>query len=110
MSKHIFMVNVIEIQFKTLFICFVVLIGFSSCNFSSSSTEDIELTPEEAIGKLADLSPTEGAHFFVDNRSQYSFLDTLYTDNIVPIIGQCSFDFTFALSDINYKKSISDSA
>lgn len=53
------MVNVIEIQFKTLFICFIVLVGFSSCNFSSSSKEDIELTPEEAIGKLADLSPTE---------------------------------------------------
>lgn len=67
------MVNVIEIQFKTLFICFIVLVGFSSCNFSSSSTEDIELTQEEAIGKLADLSPTEGAHFFVDNRSQYPF-------------------------------------
>ena len=93
------MVNVIEIQFKTLFICFIVLVGFSSCNFSSSSKEDIELTPEEAIGKLADLSPTEGAHFFVDNRSQYSFLDTLYTDNIVPIIGQCSFDTIKAVKE-----------
>ena len=63
------MVNVIEIQFKTLFICFIVLVAFSSCNVSSSSTEDIELTPEVAIGKLAHLSPTEGAHFFVDNRA-----------------------------------------
>ena len=93
------MVNVIEIQFKTLFSCFIVLVGFSSCNFSSSSTEDIELTQEEAIGKLADLSPTEGAHFFVDNRSQYPFLDTLYTDNIVPIIGQCSFDTIKAVKE-----------
>ena len=96
---YLFMVNVIEIQFKTLFICFIVLVGFSSCNFSSSSAEDIELTPEEAIGKLADLSPTEGAQFFVDNRAQYPFLDTLYTDNIVPIIGQCSFDTIKAVKE-----------
>ena len=52
------MVNVIEIQFKTLFICFIVLVGFSSCNFSFSSKEDIELTPEEAIGKLAPVFVT----------------------------------------------------
>ena len=100
-SRHyLFMVNVIEIQFKTLFICFIVLVAFSSCNVSSSSTEDIELTPEKAIGKLADLSPTEGAQFFVDNRAQYSFLDTLYTDNIVPIIGQCSFDTIKAVKEV----------
>ena len=92
------MVNVIEMQIKNLFVCLIVLISFSSCNFSSSTTE-VELTPEEAIGKLADLSPTEGAHFFVDNRSQYPFLDTLYTDNIVPIIGQCSFDTIKAVKE-----------
>lgn len=94
------MINVIKLKSKTFFICFIVLVAFSSCNVSSSSTEDIELTPEKAIGKLADLSPTEGAQFFVDNRAQYSFLDTLYTDNIVPIIGQCSFDTIKAVKEV----------
>lgn len=28
----------------------------------------------------------------MNNREQYPFLDTLYVDNIVPIVGQCSFD------------------
>ena len=97
---YLFMINVIKLKSKTLFICFIVLVAFSSCNVSSSSTEDIELTPEKAIGKLADLSPTEGAQFFVDNRAQYSFLDTLYTDNIVPIIGQCSFDTIKAVKEV----------
>lgn len=97
---YLFMINVIKLKSKTFFIYFIVLVAFSSCNLSSSSTEDIELTPEEAIGKLADLSPTEGAQFFVDNRAQYSFLDTLYTDNIVPIIGQCSFDTIKAVKEV----------
>lgn len=99
-NMYLFMINVIKLKSKTLFICFIVLVAFSSCNVSSSSTEDIELTPEKAIGKLADLSPTEGAQFFVDNRAQYSFLDTLYTDNIVPIIGQCSFDTIKAVKEV----------
>ena len=97
---YLFMINVIKLKSKTFFICFIVLVAFSSCNVSSSSTEDIELTPEKAIGKLADLSTTEGAQFFVDNRAQYSFLDTLYTDNIVPIIGQCSFDTIKAVKEV----------
>ena len=74
-NMYLFMINVIKLKSKTFFICFIVLVAFSSCNVSSSSTEDIELTPEKAIGKLADISPTEGAQFFVDNRAQYSFLD-----------------------------------
>ena len=53
---YLFMINVIKLKSKTFFICFIVLVAFSSCNVSSSSTEDIELTPEKAIGKLADLS------------------------------------------------------
>ena len=71
--------------------CLSILIGLSSCSLNSSSEEPY-LTPEIAINQLAELSPTEGAQFFVNNREQYPFLDTLYVDNIVPIVGQCSFD------------------
>lgn len=76
---------------KVALFCFSILIGFSSCSLNSSSEEPY-LTPEIAINQLAELSPTEGAQFFVNNREQYPFLDTLYVDNIVPIVGQCSFD------------------
>lgn len=76
---------------KVALLCFSILIGLSSCSLNSSSEEPY-LTPEIAINQLAELSPTEGAHFFVNNREQYPFLDTLYVDNIVPIVGQCSFD------------------
>mgnify|MGYP003515291462 FL=1 len=76
---------------KVALFCFSILIGLSSCSLNSSSEEPY-LTPEIAINQLAELSPTEGAQFFVNNREQYPFLDTLYVDNIVPIVGQCSFD------------------
>lgn len=76
---------------KVALLCFSILIGLSSCSLNSSSEEPY-LTPEIAINQLAELSPTEGAQFFVNNREQYPFLDTLYVDNIVPIVGQCSFD------------------
>lgn len=76
---------------KVALLCFSILIGLSSCSLNSSFEEPY-LTPEIAINQLAELSPTEGAQFFVNNREQYPFLDTLYVDNIVPIVGQCSFD------------------
>lgn len=76
---------------KVALFCFSILIGLSSCSLNSSSEEPY-LTPEIAINQLAELSPTEGAQFFVNNREQYPFLDTLYVDNIVPIVGQCCFD------------------
>lgn len=76
---------------KVALLCFSILIGLSSCSLNSSSEEPY-LTPEIAINQLTELSPTEGAQFFVNNREQYPFLDTLYVDNIVPIVGQCSFD------------------
>lgn len=76
---------------KVALLCFSILIGLSSCSLNSSSEEPY-LTPKIAINQLAELSPTEGAQFFVNNREQYPFLDTLYVDNIVPIVGQCSFD------------------
>lgn len=70
---------------KVALFCFSILIGLSSCSLNSSSEEPY-LTPEIAINQLAELSPTEGAQFFVNNREQYPFLDTLYVDNIVPIL------------------------
>lgn len=77
--------------FKITLFCLSFLIGLSSCSLSSSSKES-NLTPEIAINKFAELSPTEGAQFFVNNRENFPFLDTLYVENIVPIVGQCSFD------------------
>ena len=88
-------------------LCFSILIGLSSCSLNSSSEEPY-LTPEIAINQLAELSPTEGAQFFVNNREQYPFLDTLYVDNIVPIVGQCSFDTINAVKKCVEKTSADD--
>ena len=77
---------------KNLLIVCIALLAFSSCNSNSSTSEEVKFTQEDAIDKFAELTPTDGAQFFVDNREQYAFLDTLYAENIVPIVGQCSFD------------------
>lgn len=92
---------------KVALLCFSILIGLSSCSLNSSSEEPY-LTPEIAINQLAELSPTEGAQFFVNNREQYPFLDTLYVDNIVPIVGQCSFDTINAVKKCVEKTSADD--
>ena len=92
---------------KVALLCFSILIGLSSCSLNSSS-EEPNLTPEIAINQLAELSPTEGAQFFVNNREQYPFLDTLYVDNIVPIVGQCSFDTINAVKKCVEKTSADD--
>lgn len=63
----------------------------SACQ-SNPNKEDVQLTQQEAIEKFASISPTEGALFFTDNRKDYPFLDTLYVENIIPIVSQCSFD------------------
>lgn len=92
---------------KVALLCFSILIGLSSCSLNSSSEEPY-LTPEIAINQLAELSPTEGAQFFVNNREQYPCLDTLYVDNIVPIVGQCSFDTINAVKKCVEKTSADD--
>lgn len=72
----------------------ILLLGtllFCSCALKEAHTE-AGLTQDSAMEMLAELSPTAGAQFFVDNRDDNPFLDTLYVDNIVPLVAQCSFD------------------
>lgn len=84
-----------KLKNKCLFYVVGVLFGsftlIVSCK-SNSSQESEQFAQQDAIDKFADLSPTEGAQFYIDNRKQYTFLDTLYIDNIVPVVEQCSFD------------------
>lgn len=68
-----------------------VILILLSCS-GSSQVEGEKLTQQEAIETFASMSPTNGAQFFVDNRKEYPFLDTLYVENIVPVVAQCSFD------------------
>lgn len=75
---------------KYLFVIIASFIFLSSCK--TGPENNVKLTQQEAIETFASMSPTEGAQFFADNRKEYPFLDTLYVENIVPIVGQCSFD------------------
>lgn len=83
------------------------ILWMSSCSSSSSVEEN--LTVEKAIDTFSDLSPSDGAHFYVNNREQYPFLDTLYVSYVIPIVGECSFDTIKAVKNV-VEKTPADSA
>lgn len=85
-----------------------LMLEMCSCGSSSSPVEE-KLTVEQAIDTFSDLSPTEGAHFYMDNREQYPFLDTLYVSYVIPIVGECCFDTIKMVKDV-VGKTPADSA
>ena len=82
-------------QRVNVYILLLMLLGSLTSLVSCKNTsvqESEQFTQQDAIDKFAELSPTVGAQFYVDSRKQYPFLDTMYVENIVPIVKQCSFD------------------
>ena len=41
--------------------------------------------------QFKELTPKEGAEYYMDNRDDYSFLDTLYRDSIMPAVLSCNY-------------------
>ena len=66
---------------QILFIC----LAYISC-----SSEDI-ITRESAMASFKELSPKEGAIFYINNHKEYSFLDSIYRDSIMPAVLQCNY-------------------
>lgn len=56
-----------------------------------SGTEERILSKVDAMAKFKELSPREGAEFYLENRSRYAFMDSLYRDSVMPAISQCNF-------------------
>ena len=71
---------------RLLYILIIVLPFF----VISCSSEKM-LTKPEAMERFRDLSPKEGADYYLENHEQYSFLDTLYQDSIMPAVLQCNY-------------------
>lgn len=98
----------IDVNVVCLFGALFILLWMNSCSSSSSPVEE-NLTVEQAIDTFSDLSPSDGAHFYVNNRGQYPFLDTLYVSYVIPIVGECSFDTIKAVKNV-VEKTPADSA
>lgn len=58
---------------------------------SGCGSEETVLTVSEAMARFKELSPKEGADFYVENHRQYTFLDTLYRDSVMPAVMQCNY-------------------
>lgn len=82
-------------QIHTKWMCLLPML--SSLVFVASCSDE-ELTPLLAMDKFEELSPLEGAQFYKENRVDYPFLDTLYTDSIVPALLQCNY---YELKDVS---------
>lgn len=85
----------ISCQFHTQRMCLLAML--SGFMFVTSCSDD-GLTPLLAMDKFEELSPLEGATFYKENRVDYPFLDTLYTDSIVPALLQCNY---YELKDVS---------
>lgn len=69
-----------------------VLVGLLlSVVLSGCGSEETVLTASEAMARFKELSPKEGADFYVENHSKYTFLDTLYRDSVMPAVMQCNY-------------------
>ncbi len=97
-------------MFKTLsnqiwwFLCAIIT---CLCVYGCSSTK---LTPQEAMTKFKEYTPKEGAEYYMDNRDDYSFLDTLYQDSIMPAVLSCNYfdmdSVAYVLKGTTFEKEI----
>lgn len=54
-------------------------------------SDEVALSEADAMSKFRELTPKEGAEFYMQNHEQYTFLDTLYQDSIMPAVLQCNY-------------------
>lgn len=62
----------------------------SICSCDISSYAD-EVSPENVANVLMELSAIEGAQYYVDNRENITFLDSLYAEDILPALEDCDY-------------------
>ena len=79
---------------KTTKILYLAMIVISSCIISCGP---LELSREDALSKLQELSPIDGATFYVENRENNPVLDTLYSDCVIPALTECDY---FSIRDL----------
>ena len=82
------------------------MIVVCSCVISCGS---LELSREEALSRLQELSPEEGATFYVENRENNPVLDSLYSDCVIPALMECDYFSLRNLTRILYDTPVYES-
>lgn len=77
--------SIIVIVYLTL-----IALIFYSCE-NHKENEMVPLTEQAAMDSLIEMPPVEGAKFYKVNRGEYTFLDKLYNDSIVPALKACNY-------------------
>ena len=73
---------------RSIKIIYLTMIMVCSCVISCGQ---LELSREEALSRLQELSPEEGATFYVENRENNPVLDSLYSDCVIPALMECDY-------------------
>ena len=81
-------------KIRTTNIFFLTMTVICSCVLSCGP---LELSREDALSKLQELSPIDGATFYVENRENNPVLDTLYSDCVIPALTECDY---FSIRDL----------
>lgn len=73
------------------FLLHIICIVFLVLLLTRCGTEDYILSKVDAMEKFKELSPRDGAEFYLQNRNQYAFMDSLYIDSVMPAVLQCNY-------------------
>lgn len=91
---------------RSIKIIYLTMIVVCSCVISCGS---LELSREEALSRLQELSPEEGATFYVENRENNPVLDSLYSDCVIPALMECDYFSLRNLTRILYDTPVYES-
>lgn len=87
-----------------------IILFLASC--SEETHQKVILTPTIAMDSLQQMSPSEGARFYVENRNEYEFMDELYLDSIMPLLDNCDYyelkEVYESLKDLSIGESVKD--
>lgn len=79
-------------KFLLLFF-FSLLIILTSCGGKKADglTSKIAMSQDSALVRFSQLSPVDGAKFYLENRKEYKYMDGLYKEYIIPNLYNCNY-------------------
>lgn len=83
----------------TILILFIASFVIISCGKDKNKPEE-QLTYDEAVMNMMDMEPADAAWYYNVNRKKFSFMDSLFVEEIIPMLEDCSLQ---DIKDVFYK-------
>lgn len=82
--------NYIAVAYKIFIVCIVVPL-YISCDVSKIQNQIIPMSVTDATSSLESKTLEDGAKFYVENREQYNYMDSLYSCRVLPALEECNY-------------------